>query len=277
MMTGSIINIHSHIHTFTDVPARVKEWDASGCNRWCALADCRFWQPPYSTYLGNDGVLKWMKEFPDVIVGMGSVELGLYMNGPDDIDRLKDQGFSGLKFEMPSHPYDHDCYMPYYEKAQALGMPILFHTGFVAPLQASDIIHKQSSELMRPGTLDRIARSFPDLKIIGAHLGLPYADEALALLRLPNVYFDICGGGGEKKHRTLVKHAMAPLPGSNMEDPDQNLAIGYFSKLVFGTDNPPVSIWLEASEEIMDYLKIPENVRRAFYCDNAKTIFGWND
>jgi len=277
MIPGNIINIHSHIHTFTDVPARIKEWEASGCTRWCALADCKFWQPPYSTYLGNEGVLKWMKEFPDIIVGMGSVELGLYMGTPDDIDRLKEQGFSGLKFEMPARAYDHDCYMPYYERAQSLGMPILFHTGFVAPLPESDVIHRQSSECMRPGTLDRIARSFPNLKIIGAHLGLPYAKEALALLNFPNVYFDICGGSGAKKHRTLIKHAMAPLPDANMDDPDENLAIQYFSKMVFGTDNPPVSIWLDAAEEIMDYLNIPDMVRRAFYSENAKMIFGWDN
>ncbi len=276
MKPRRLVNIHTHIHVDTDVPARVREWEKWGCVKWCALADSEFWQPPNGTYLGNDGVLKWMREFPDIIVGMGSVELGHKMGCPDDIDRLKELGFEGLKFESPSHPYDHDRYMPLYERAEQLQMPILFHTGWVAQLEASDRRMRTSSDYMRPFRLDRIARSFPNLKIIGAHLGLPHAEEALALLlKMPNVYFDMCGGGGGRRHRSLIKKAMAPFPGADMSDPEENLALQYFDKMVFGTDNPPISVWLPAAEEIMDYLQIPEQTRERFYWRNAYDIFGW--
>ena len=277
MKPQKLVNIHAHIHVNTNVPERVREWSACGCVKWCALADCAFWQPPHSTYLGNDGVLKWLREYPDIIVGMGSVELGLQMGAPDDISRLKDQGFSGLKFEMPSHPYDHDRYMPLYKRAQELGMPILFHTGQVASLESSDIIERLTSDHMRPFRLDRVARAFPRLQIIGAHLGLPHADEALSLLTYPNVYFDICGGGGEKRHISLLKKVLAPFPGANMTDRDENLALQYFEKLVFGTDNPSVSVWLPAAEGLMDYLKIPEAARARFYWQNAYDIFNWSE
>ena len=130
-----LINIHSHIHVKTDVPARIREWSALGCEKWCALALNSFWQPPHSIYLGNEGVLKWMREYPDIIVGMGAIELGGKKTGtPDDVSRLRDQGFSGLKFITPAYPYDHDLYLPLYERAQELGMPIIFHTGWVAAL-----------------------------------------------------------------------------------------------------------------------------------------------
>ena len=68
-----LVNIHAHLHANMDVPARVREWERHNCLRCCVLADCRHWQPPHSTYLGNEGVLKWMREYPDLIVGMGNV------------------------------------------------------------------------------------------------------------------------------------------------------------------------------------------------------------
>ena len=275
MPSRKLVNIHAHIHVNGDVPQIVREWSSWGCVKCCVLADCAFWQPPYSTYLGNDGVQKWMRKYPDIIVGMGSIELGHQMGTPDDISSLRDKGFSGLKFEMPSHPYDHDRYMPLYERAQELGMPILFHTGRVAALVSSDIVQRLTSDHMRPYRLDRIAKAFPTLRIIGAHLGLPHAHEALALLDLPNVYFDISGGSGQKKHISLLKQALSPFPGANMTDRDENLALQYFEKLAFGTDNPPISVWFPAAEELMDYFQISEATRERFYWRNAYDIFGW--
>lgn len=47
---------------------------------------------------------------------------------------------------------------------------------------------------MRPIYLDTIARAFPDLKIIGAHLGNPWYQEAAEVARWnPNVFFDLTG------------------------------------------------------------------------------------
>jgi len=277
MKPDKIVNIHAHLHVTDDVPARVRDWDRRNCLKTCVLADCRFWQPPNSTYCGNEDALKWMREFPDRIVGMGSVELGREMGTPDHIDRLKDQGFSGLKFEMPWRRYDHDRYMPLYERAETLGLPILFHTGYVARLDAVDRRERLSTDSMRPFALDRVARSFPDLKIVGAHLGLPHAGEALSLLSShPNVYFDICGGGGGKRHLSKLKRALAPFPGANWDDAEENLALEHFKKMVFGTDNPPLSVWLPAAEEVMDYLRVPDATRELFYWRNASDMFGWD-
>ncbi|UCE86863.1 MAG: amidohydrolase family protein, partial [Deltaproteobacteria bacterium] len=144
-----LVNIHAHLHAGMDVRARVREWESHGCVKCCVLADSRYWQPPRSTYLGNEGVLKWMREYPDLIVGMGNVELGQTMGSPDDISRLRDQGFRGIKLEMPSHPYDHDRYMPLYERAESLEMPVLFHTGWVIRLGELDRGGGRSSESMR--------------------------------------------------------------------------------------------------------------------------------
>ena len=277
MKPRKIVNIHAHLHVDQDVPERIREWRSHGCVKSCVLACGKFWQPPNSSYMGNDDVLQWMREFPDIIVGMGALELGREMDGPDEIDRLKESGFEGLKFLAPSRPYDHDRYMPLYERAEELDMPILFHTGWVALLEASDRREKRSSEYMRAFRLDRVARTFPRLKIIGAHLGLPHADEALKLLAsCPNVYFDMCGGGGSKRHQSLLKKALAPFPGADWDDEEENLALKYFRKMVFGTDNPTIGVWYPAAENVMDYLRVPDETRELFYWRNAADIFGWD-
>jgi predicted TIM-barrel fold metal-dependent hydrolase len=260
-----------------DVPARVREWESHGCVKSVVLADSRYWQPPRSTYLGNEGVLKWMREFPDRIVGMGNVELGPEMGSPDDVSRLRDRGFRGLKLEMPAHPYDDDRYMPLYERAEQLGMPVLFHTGWVIRLGEEDRGGERSSEAMRAFTLDRIARNFPGLQVIGSHLGMPHAEEALTLLDgMPNVHFDISWDAADRTFISRLKRALAPFPGADWDDPDQNLALRYFAKIPFGTDDSNIGDWLPVAEELLDYLHVPAERRQDFYWRNADRIFGWN-
>jgi predicted TIM-barrel fold metal-dependent hydrolase len=271
-----VVNVHAHLHSTMDVPARVAEWRRHNCRKVVVLADSAYWQPPNSVYLGNDGVERWMKEFPDLLVGMGNVELGQRMGSPDDVSRLKERGFTGLKLEMPSHPYDHDRYMPLYERAEQLGMPILFHTGWVYRIADQDRRSRLSAAHMHPYTLDRIARSFPDLKLIGAHLGMPHCAEAIALLLgHPNLWFDISWDVADKPFFARLKKALAPFPGADMDDPDENFALHCFERIPFGTDDPLVGDWLPVAYELLDWLRVPEATREAFFWRTADEIFGW--
>ena len=80
-------------------------------------------------------------------------------------------------------------------------MILLFHTGIVNrthPDVPSDI----SSDRMRVATLDLIARRFPKLTIIGAHLGNPdYAWAAEIGRWNPNLFFDLSGSTLIKKEQ----------------------------------------------------------------------------
>ena len=62
-----------------------------------------------------------------------------------------------------------------------------------------------------------------------------------------------------------------------VSDPSENRALSYFEKFCFGTDNPEPSVWVPASENIMDALEIPDDLRRRFYWDNAAAILGIRD
>ena len=71
-------------------------------------------------------------------------------------------------------------------------MPILFHCGIVAPAVA--YTPNISSDWTRPILLERIARTFSGLRLVCAHLGVPWFEEAATLSRLvPNIHLDITG------------------------------------------------------------------------------------
>jgi len=107
--------------------------------------------------------------------------------------RLRQAGFRGLKVINPTKNYDDKDFYPYYTQAEKHNMPILFHTGMVRRTD-KDKSYDISCERMRPIYLDTIARAFPHLILIGAHLGGPWFREAADVLRFnPNVYFDITG------------------------------------------------------------------------------------
>jgi predicted TIM-barrel fold metal-dependent hydrolase len=160
-------------------------------------------------------------------------------------------------------------------------MPILFHTGNLATLIRPECNYDArdgiDAENMRPYLLDRVARAFPKLTIIGSHLGKPHCNEAINMMEThPNVYFDFSGGGGGKPHIRAITAALMPaICGTNMSDPDENSALGLFEKkLMFATDNPEPDIWIPASEKIMDSLSIPHEIRENFYYRTASNILG---
>lgn len=81
-------------------------------------------------------------------------------------------------------PRDPRCH-PIYEYCQEQGLPILFHSGTtfnsIAPL-----------EYTRPWLFDEVAIRYPELRMVLAHVGHPFVDECLVVIRKhPHVYADI--------------------------------------------------------------------------------------
>lgn len=283
MYSGPIINIHTHVRLKDDLAARVANWRKWNMEKVVCLSMHDRWRA--AGYCVNQDLPAVMKQYPDIIVGFAGVNLVAdEIDHPDALDRFKEQGYAGLKFEDNSYPYNHDLYWPLYERAEQLELPILFHTGCLAPLRREecnyDARDRIDAENMRPYLLDRVARAFPNLKIIGAHLGLPHAHEALNMLSTyENVYYDFSGGSGQKPHVRKVLAAMLPPAGleTDMTDPQENRALAWFEKLCFGTDNPEPEVWVPASEYIMDKLEIPASLRRKFYYENAAGLLGGNE
>ncbi|MDD2706866.1 MAG: amidohydrolase family protein [Verrucomicrobiae bacterium] len=270
--TRRVINIHAHLRRGTDVHAKIAEWQASGAIRSCV--QCISYLPGigWDHYCDNPDVEPLLRKYPDHLIGFGALNFTTMTIQPSIVQELRDKGFRGLKCIMPAKPYDDDAYMPFYEEATRLRMPVLFHTGILSYPQC----YRGSSlcDYMRPARLQRMARMFPENTFIGAHLGIGWMDEAIILaLHNPNLYFDITGGGGSARHGTLIKRALSSFPGADTSNPDQNLAIALFrDKLLFGTDNPTVDAWVNRSLDVLDYFAIPEDVRENFFWKTAAKI-----
>ena len=122
--------------------------------------------------------------------------LDLDHDKPDRIDALREMGFVGLKPYKQLLPYNHEAYYSLYERAQALGMPILFHTGLIAHGTAYDPArpHAFGPENMRPIHLAGIAEAFPELRIIAGHQGYPFMEEMQHnLYYYKNICCDVSG------------------------------------------------------------------------------------
>jgi hypothetical protein len=179
---------------------------------------------------------KFIHEHPDRFIGFGDIKLD-DPNVLQEIDRFHAAGFRGLgEITSTLRAYDDRAYWPIYDRADKYHMILLFHTGIVNrlhPEQPADISFDRS----RVTRLDLIARHWPKLTIIGAHLGNPDYAEAGEIGRWdPNLYFDASGTTLIKKKDdygffrsifwwTGVVSPHTPASGASA-----------FEKLVFGSD-----------------------------------------
>ena len=140
--------------------------------------------------LSEEDVEKAVRAHPDRFFGYVYVRLGV--DGADKVRRWGDRGFPGVKFHIPKERYDHDAYFPVYEEARKRGMVCLFHTGlFFLPKMVGERV---SSERTRPVHVEAVVNEMPDLKVILAHMGGVWAEEACGMMRMhENVHADLSG------------------------------------------------------------------------------------
>lgn len=242
---------------------------------------------------GHDALSAAIADAPDLFVGLGWLRLD--EDPPSLIDEFADRGFRGIKILGPRRNYDDEAYYRHYEKAQARGMRILFHTGILGGpndylMGSSEDAWKAppvgeeeeklvtrlgreargrgygfGSARMQPIYLDTIAFHFPELFIIGAHLGWPDYRTACAIARWrPRLFFDVSGGEVVRNHIIQGGYVM------NEIRPE---------KLVYGSDSDhrrmksDVEAWRSA---FTDMGLTPEQQELIFY-RNAARIFGIED
>lgn len=168
---------------------------------------------------------------------------------------IKQLKLRGLKLDpamQQFRPNDRLAY-PVYEKAQELGIPVLFHAGMSwAP--------GSRLEYGQPLLFEAVAADFPKLNIVLAHLAWPWVTEAVALaLKYPNVHLDTSALYFDNP-RDFLRHAMSHvIPLSVYE-----CSLRY--QILFGSNYPRVEI------------KNMANAVRAlgFSPDFQKMIFGGN-
>jgi uncharacterized protein len=166
----------------------------------------------------NDTVAEWVRAFPDRFAGRCCVDPRDPAAACRELSRcVGELGFGSLQV-LPyafGLPFSDRLYYPLFAKCVELGVPVVTqvgHTGSLLP-----------SEPGRPIYLDQVALDFPELVIVGGHIGWPWTDEMLALAwKHPNVYVDASA------------HLPSRYPGAFVEF----LGGAGADKAIFGTDYP---------------------------------------
>ncbi|MGD9944979.1 MAG: amidohydrolase family protein [Burkholderiaceae bacterium] len=204
-------------------------------------------------HVENDWVARLMAELPGrVIGGVGIDPLRPMMEITREIERCVTQhGFSFVKlfpYAVGLPPHDRRFY-PVYAKCCELDIPVWSQVGHTAGLMPS--------EPGRPIHLDRVALDFPELRIVGAHIGWPWEQEMIAMaLKHPNVYVSTCG------------HAPDHWP----EAFAQFMKTRGKRKVVFGSNWPYISY----DRYFRDFgrLGLTEEGERLFLRDNLLRVLG---
>jgi predicted TIM-barrel fold metal-dependent hydrolase len=135
----------------------------------------------------NEYVAGFVQDNPGRAIGFASVD----PNDPQAVDQLRyaatELGLKGLKLSPPYqgfHPHSPQAWRVY-EAAAELGLVMTFHQGGV-------FLRRGFLEYAYPALLDKVARSFPSMNIIIAHMGQPWVHETVAVLfKNPNVFADL--------------------------------------------------------------------------------------
>jgi uncharacterized protein len=168
----------------------------------------------------NQFIAEYVQSNPGTTVGFASVD----PNDPKAPDQLRyaveTLGLRGLKLSPPYqafHPHSPEA-VAVYRQADQLGLPVMFHQGAV-------FTRRGILEWAYPALLDKVARDFPEMKIIIAHGGQPWYTETVALMsKHRNVWTDISA----RFHRPWQLHNII------LAAIDYRVA----DRILFGTDFP---------------------------------------
>jgi predicted TIM-barrel fold metal-dependent hydrolase len=210
------------------------------------------WVGPMGPLVSNDEVAAWVAEAPDRLVGIGSVDISRPMEAVRELRRcVKQLGFRGVRvlpwlWELPP---THPRFYPLLAECCELGVPFCTQVGHTGPLKPS--------EVGRPiPYIDQIAIDFPELVIVGGHIGYPWTEEMIAVCtKHTNVYIDTSAYTVKRYPPGLVQY----------------IAAHGRKKVLFGTNWPMLS----AARALpgIDALGLDDEARRLFLHDNAVRVF----
>lgn len=117
---------------------------------------------------------------PDRFSGLAGIDPTRGIQGLKELEvAVKEHGFVGAHWypHWFSMPPDAAQIYPYYAKCCELDIPIMMQVG-------QNLVYNRVRRLpsvARPILLDQVAIDFPDLRIIGIHIGIPWTDEMIAM------------------------------------------------------------------------------------------------
>lgn len=209
------------------------------------------WQAPGRDMISNDEVANFVQAFPDRFIGVGSVDISKPMAAVREIRRCVEQlGFKAIRVLpwLSDAPPTDPRFYPIYVACCEMNVPFCTQIGHTGPLM--------SSEVGRPIYLDRVALDFPELVIVGGHIGYPWTDEAIAVAtKHENIYIDTSAYTIARYPESLIDY----MRGHGAK------------KILFGTNYP--MIMPQKALEHFDRLELSDESKELFLGGNAKRVF----
>jgi predicted TIM-barrel fold metal-dependent hydrolase len=138
-------------------------------------------------WVDDADVAKYVSQAPDRMIGFLSVD-PTQLGWEDELrEGHQRHGMRGVKLlPMYADFYPQDERLdPLWKYATEHQLPVLLHAG-------TTFVAKAPIDCTLPRHLDVVARRFPDVKMILAHLGHPYEGETVAVIRKhPNLFADV--------------------------------------------------------------------------------------
>lgn len=173
-----------------------------------------------STEIPYEWVAEICAKYPHRFSGIAGLDPTRGIAGLKELEvAVRQYGFVGAHFyphwfnEAP----DSAVWYPYYARCAELDIPVMMQVGHCLVYQKD----RRLPSIGRPMSLDRVAIHFPELKLLGIHLGYPWTDEMISVCwKHPNVY--MAGDAYAPKHWPAQAVHYANTYGQN--------------KFLFGTD-----------------------------------------
>lgn len=234
-----------------DTDRTVAAMDRTGVSKALLCA----WSSPNGMLITNDEVAEVVAGQPDRFVGVASVDLRYPVAAVAELRRVvTEYGFVALRM-VPwiwDLPPDDRRYYPLYAACVELGIPFCTQVGHTGPLCPSE-----------PGRpipyLDRVLLEFPELVVVGGHVGFPWIDEVLSLAtKYPNFFVDTSA------------YAIHRLPCQLLEF----MRGRGRHRVMFGTNWPMLSA--DRCLERLEDAALDEEAVKLFLGGNAQRVFNLN-
>lgn len=188
-----------------------------------------YWEFKNCGFKDNEDTLQAVKKHPDKLIGNIFID-PRESDAIETFERYAEAGFKCVKMFPPQGFYpDDEQFFPLYEKIEKYKMPILFHTGQTnIGYMPSEGKKATSTKFAHPMNIDMIARLFPDIPFVLAHMSYPWLSEAWSVAHAnTNVYLDIAGSGPWTEAAPI---AYLALGGQSYIPID-------FKRVIWGSDN----------------------------------------
>jgi len=197
------------------------------------------------------------QEHPDRFYGLAGVDPWEGMEGVRKLEEaVEDMGFIGA--HLYPHWFfmepDHRKYYPFYTKCAELGVPIQMQVGHCLNYLKDSPTHRSVG---RPILLDNIACDFPELKLIGIHMGYPWVREMISVAQ---------------KHENVYIGSDAYAPKYWDEEFVHFIDTYGSDSVIFGTDFPLLG--MKRVREGISELDLRPESKRKLLRENAEEAYG---